>query len=252
MVGASVGSTFTPGPVLPESGDRPPSLRCSSMGNASTSVGPWSPKKRSLRSAMACSSTNNIDSSTSPFRPSAPSTSLARRTQRMVSTGSSCCSSAAKTSIAMSGRAAGLLVGVDDVLHDLVAHDVAGVEVYETQPVDAIQHLVEADETAAAPGHVDLGDVARDHRSGAESDARQEHLHLLGRRVLGLVEDDEAVIKRTATHEGQGGDLDGAPLEQALGPLRFEHVVQGVVERPQVRVDLGHEVARKKAQALAG
>ena len=30
------------------------------------------------------------------------------------------------------------------------------------------------------------------------------------------------------------------------------HVVHGVVERPQVRVDLGHEVAGQEAEALAG
>src|SRR5206468_1644541 len=116
-----------------------------------------SPRKRSLRSAMACSSTNSIDSSASPFTPSAPRTSLARRTQRMASTGSSFCSSAAKTSIAISGGRARLLVGVDDVLHDLVADDVARVEVHEVEAVDAAQHLVETHEPAAPAGHVDLG-----------------------------------------------------------------------------------------------
>src|SRR5690348_2673289 len=158
------------------------------MGKASTSVGPSSPRKRSLRSAMVCSSTNNIDSSTSPFTPSAPITSLARRTQRMVSTASSFCSSAAKTSIAMSGLVAGLLVGGDDVLHDLVADDVARVEVHEVETVDAAEDLVEANQTASPAGNVDLGDVAGDDGLGAEADAREEHLHLLGRGVLGLVE----------------------------------------------------------------
>ena len=40
-------------------------------------------------------------------------------------------------------------------------------------------------------------------------------------------------------------------LEQAPGPLGAEHVVEGVVERPQVRVDLGHEVAGQEAEPLA-
>src|SRR5882672_7317759 len=216
MAGASVvGSGLTPGPVPPESGERPPSMRCSSMGKASTSVGPSSPRNRSLRSAMACSSMNSIESSASPFTPSALSTSLARRTQRMVSTGSSFCSSAAKTSIGMSGLATGLLVGVDDVLHDLVAHDIARVEMHELEAVDVAQHLVEPDETAAPAGHIDLGDVARDDGSGPEPDARKEHLHLLRRGVLRLVEDDEAVVDRPAPHEGQRRHLDRAPFEQA-------------------------------------
>src|SRR5204862_4966361 len=185
----------TPGPVPPESGERPPSLRCSSMGKARTSVGPSSPRNRSLRSAMACSSMNSIESSASPLTPSAPSTSLARRTQRMASTGSSFCSSAAKTSMAMSGLVARLLVGVHDVLHDLVAHDVARVELHEVEAVDAAEHFVEAHEPAAPTGHVDLGDVASDHGLGPEPDTGEEHLHLFRRGVLGLVEDDEAVVK---------------------------------------------------------
>src|SRR5947209_5900078 len=252
ITGASVvGSGLTPGPVPPESGDLPPSLRCSSIGKANTSVGPSSPRKRSLRSAMACSSTNSIESSASPFTPSAAITSLARRTQRMVSTGSSFCSSAAKTSIAMSAVRAVLLVGVDDVLHDLVADDVARVEVHEAEAVDAAQHLVEAHEAAASTGNIDLGHVAGDDGPGTEPDAGQEHLHLLGRGVLGLVEDDEAVVQRPATHIGQGRHLDRASLEQALGPLELEHVVEGVVEGAEVGVDLGHEVAGQEPEALA-
>ena len=39
---------------------------------------------------------------------------------------------------------------------------------------------------------------------------------------------------------------------QPLGPLGLEQVVEGVVERPQVGVDLGHQVAGEEAQALAG
>ena len=43
-----------------------------------------------------------------------------------------------------------------------------------------------------------------------------------------------------------------APVDEALGPLRLEQVVEGVVERAQVGVDLGHEVAGQEAQPLAG
>ena len=47
-----------------------------------------------------------------------------------------------------------------------------------------------------AAGQVDLGDVAGDHDLGAEAEPGQEHLHLLGRGVLRLVEDDERVVER--------------------------------------------------------
>ena len=35
----------------------------------------------------------------------------------------------------------------------------------------------------------------------------EEHLHLLGRGVLRLVEDDEGVVERAPAHEGQRRDL---------------------------------------------
>ena len=107
----------------------------------------------------------------------------------------------------------------------------------------AAEHRLEADQARPAAGHVDLGHVAGDDGLGAEADAGQEHLHLLGAGVLGLVEDDEAVVERAAAHEGERGHLDGAPVDQALGPLGLEQVVEGVVERPEVGVDLGHHVA---------
>ena len=100
------------------------------------------------------------------------------------------------------------------------------------------------------PGHVDLGDVAGDDALGAEADAGEEHLHLLGRRVLRLVEDDERAVERAAAHEGERRHLDRAAVEQALRALGLEQVVERVVERAQVRVDLGHQVAGQEAEPL--
>jgi hypothetical protein len=65
---------------------------------------------------------------------------------------------------------------------------------------------------------VDLRDVAGDHRLGADADAGQEHLHLLRRRVLRLVEDDEGVVQRAPAHVGQRRDLD-APRSKSLATL---------------------------------
>ncbi len=115
-----------------------------------------------------------------------------------------------------------------------------------------VEHLLEPEQAAAAAGHVDLGGVAGDDGLGPEADAGEEHLHLLGRRVLRLVEDDEAAVERAAPHERQRRDLDGAPLEQPLRALGLDHVVERVVQRTQVRVDLGHEVAGQEAEPLAG
>ena len=85
-----------------------------------------------------------------------------------------------------------------------------------------------------------------------EADAGEEHLHLLGRGVLGLVEDDEAGVERAPPHEGERRHLHRLALEQLLRALGLDHVVQRVVQRPQVRVDLGHEVAGQEAEPLTG
>jgi hypothetical protein len=38
--------------------------------------------------------------------------------------------------------------------------------------------------------------------------------------------------------------FDHAPFEQPLDPFRLEHVVEGVIERTQVRIDLLLQIAR--------
>ena len=60
------------------------------------------------------------------------------------------------------------------------------------------------------------------------------------------------LFERPAPHEGERRHLDSAPLEQPLGALGLEHVVERVVERAQVGVDLGHEVAGQEAESLPG
>ena len=86
---------------------------------------------------------------------------------------------------------------------------------------------------------------------GAEADARQEHLHLLGRGVLRLVEDDERMVERAPAHVRERRQLDRAALEQLRRLVEAHQVVERVVERPQVRVDLLREVAGQEAQPLA-
>jgi hypothetical protein len=58
-------------------------------------------------------------------------------------------------------------------------------------------------------------------------------------------------VQRAAAHEGQRRHLDDVALEVGRDLLGIDHVVQRVEQRPQVRVDLRHEVARQEAEALA-
>ena len=82
-----------------------------------------------------------------------------------------------------------------------------------SMPVQDVAH--DPQPRARAAGQVDLGDVAGHHGLGPEPDAGQEHLHLLGRGVLRLVEHDERVVERAAAHVGQRGDLDRAAVDVA-------------------------------------
>src|ERR1019366_8358343 len=141
---------------------------------------------------------------------------------------------------------------VHDGLHDAVAHDIALVEAHELHALDVREDAVGFFEARDLPlREVDLRDVARHDGLAAEPEAREEHLHLLGRRVLGFIEDHEGVVERTTTHEGERRDLDDVALEHAADFFVAEDVVKRIVQRAQVRVHLFGEVARKEAELLA-
>ena len=150
-------------------------------------------------------------------------------------------------------RGLAAFVGIDDVLHQRMADDVGAGEARERDAAHAFQHLLRVDQPALLPAvEIDLRDVAGDHGLGAEADAREEHLHLLGRGVLRLVEDDERVVERAPAHVRERRDLDRVALEELRDLVEAHEVVQRVVERTQVRIDLLREVAGKEPEPLAG
>ena len=145
------------------------------------------------------------------------------------------------------------LVGVHDVADQPVPDHVVAGQPREVDVVHAVEDVLDdAQPAGLAGGQVHLGDVAGDHDLGAEAEPGEEHLHLLGRGVLRLVQDDERVVQRPAAHVGQRRDLDGARRDQPRDRVRVEHVVQRVVERPQVRVDLLVQRAGQEAEPLPG
>src|SRR4051794_267898 len=149
--------------------------------------------------------------------------------------------------------ALGLAVGGDDSLNQLVADHVLAAEANEVDVLDAGEDVPDLDQAGPrAFLEVDLRDVPGDHELGAEPEPGEEHLHLLGARVLGLVEDHERGIERATPHEGQRRDLDRAALEVGVHALGIEHVVEGVEERAQVGIDLRLDVTGKEAEALPG
>ena len=101
-------------------------------------------------------------------------------------------------------------------------------------------------------GQVNLGFIAGNHRFGIDAQPGEKHEHLLGGRVLRLVENDERLIQRAAAHVGERCDLDDAALGVLLDLLGGQHVVQRVVQRSQIRQDLLVKVARQEAERFAG
>ena len=90
-------------------------------------------------------------------------------------------------------------------------------------PVDGAEDVLHLDQPGRLLARqVDLRHVAGDDDLRAEAEPRQEHLHLLGARVLRLVEDDEGVVERAAAHEGERRDLDRrrAPCRRAAARRR--------------------------------
>src|ERR1700730_3924634 len=113
------------------------------------------------------------------------------------------------------------------------------VEIYEGQSLDVLENISCYQQTATTRiGQINLSNVAVNDRLGVESQAGDEHLHLLRSRVLRLIQDYERIIQRATAHERNRRDFDHAFLQVSIYLLRLEHVVKRVVQRTQVRIDL--------------
>ena len=79
--------------------------------------------------------------------------------------------------------------------------------------------------------------VAGDRHAGALAEAGQEHLHLRRRRVLRLVEDHEGIASVRPRMKASGA-ISISPFSMRSSPALGQHVVQRVVERAQIGIDL--------------
>src|SRR6266542_2233325 len=142
------------------------------------------------------------------------------------------------------------VVGADDARDELMPHDVTLVEVDERDALDVAEDLARHHEPGSRVGEVDLRDISRHDRLRTVAEPGEEHLHLWRRGVLRLVEDDEGLVQRAPAHVRERRDLDLAALLRAGEALGWHEVVERVVERPQVRVDLLLKVAREEPKPL--
>src|SRR6478752_8501592 len=199
------------------------------MGKANTSVGPGSPIHRSCSSVMVRSSTSSTESSASGWIRIWSSVNRATAASRTSST-----SMPASLAISMLiGVLAALppggpgplnplmppveslslrvvaLVRVDDLADQPVPYDVVAGEPREVDVLDAVEDVLHHAEPAdLADRQVDLGHVAGHHDPRAEAEPGEEHLHLLGRRVLRLVQDDERVVQRVVDEQEVFGGVE--------------------------------------------
>src|SRR5688572_31587802 len=133
-----------------------------------------------------------------------------------------------------------------------MAYDVGLGHVLKTYPFDSLQNALYLHQARLLPfGKIDLRLVARDDGLRVHPKSREKHFHLRVGRVLSFIQDDECVAERSAAHVRQRSDLDHTRLECLLHALRRHHLVERVVKRPQVRIDLRLQVSRKKTEALA-
>src|SRR5690606_34969 len=207
---ATCGQMITSPRVPGSEGRSGPPGRSSSMGKDMTSVGPGRSIQRMCSSAIGSSSTRTTESSASGWIRSASRTYLASSDRADSSTGTPD-SFATSMLIALvrpssSFRTLGAAprtlfpdvvpaVGVHDRAHQLVPDDVFTGQLGEPDVVDAGEDLLDrAQPAGGAAGQVHLGDITGHHDLGAEAQPGEEHLHLLGRGVLRLVQDDEGVV----------------------------------------------------------
>src|SRR5688572_20329892 len=121
------------------------------------------------------------------------------------------------------------LISLDDHLHQLMAHHVFFVEVNKFNPFYIGQHAFSLDQATSFSGwQVNLRYVAGDNGLGAKTDSREEHFHLLARRVLGLIQDDERIGQRATTHKGQGRYFYDAFLQEACDALVVDQIKKRV------------------------
>src|SRR5436190_2431200 len=144
-----------------------------------------------------------------------------------------------------------LRVRLDDVAYEPVTDDVDVREVVERDALDPGQDSLDLHQPRLLPlRKVDLRLVAGDDDLGVHPQPREKHLHLHRRRILRLVEDDERVAQRAPAHERERGDLDDPGFERLLDALLRHHLVECVVERSEIGIDLRLHVPGEEAETL--
>jgi len=145
-----------------------------------------------------------------------------------------------------------MIVGFNNVLHQLVTDHIPFVEVDESYAFDVSQNFPHLDQ-AGDPfrRQIDLRNISGDHHLGVKPKPREKHLHLFGRGILCFIENNERIVQRTAAHKPERRNLDIAPFNRARSPLHIHHVEQRVIQRTEIGIHFGVHIARQESEFLA-
>ena len=104
---------------------------------------------------------------------------------------------------------------------------------------------------AAGLTEIDLSGITGDHAFAVLSQPGQEHEHLRSGRILGFIENNKGMAERPAAHVSEWGDLDLTAFDHFFQLIGFDHVVEGVVQRAEIREDFFIHVSWEETEGFA-
>jgi len=106
-----------------------------------------------------------------------------------------------------------------------MANDVFRCETHDGNATHVFKHIASVCETAFDSfRQVHLCRIPRDNSTRSKADTRQEHLHLLGRCVLGFIQNHKSIVERTPAHEGKRRNLNDLFFNQPLRLFKPEEI----------------------------
>ena len=130
-----------------------------------------------------------------------------------------------------------------------MTHHVLGCEVVEADLWNALQQPFRISKTRVhTTRKVDLRTVPRDHHARSFTKTGQEHLHLHGGRVLRLIQHNKGIGQGAAPHKGKRRDLDLLLFDQFGRLFPRQEIIQRIVERLHIRIDLVLHITREEAE----
>ena len=93
--------------------------------------------------------------------------------------------------------------------------------------------------------------VAADHHAAVLAKTGQEHLHLHRRGILRFIKDHEGIGQSPPAHKGDGRHLDLSTGKAPFDLFGRHAIIQGVIQGPQIGIDLVLHIAGQEPQFLA-